>query len=50
MARRTQDPLPVFKVGGIVRLTGNDLEGWLPASARPATSSRKARGIELLAS
>lgn len=25
MAQRAQDPLPVFKVGGIVRLNGDDL-------------------------
>ena len=29
MARRAGDPLPVFKVGGIVRLNTNDLEDWL---------------------
>jgi hypothetical protein len=29
MARRGQDPLPVFKVGGIVRLTQEDLDAWL---------------------
>lgn len=29
MARRTSDPLPVFKVGGIVRLNNSDLEDWL---------------------
>lgn len=29
MARRGADPLPVFKVGGIVRLNNNDLEDWL---------------------
>lgn len=29
MARRTGDPLPVFKVGGIVRLNQVDLEDWL---------------------
>ena len=29
MARRTSDPLPVFKVGGIVRLTATDLDAWL---------------------
>ena len=29
MARRAGDPLPVFKVGGIVRLNHNDLEDWL---------------------
>ena len=29
MARRTTDALPVFKVGGIVRLNLLDLEDWL---------------------
>jgi hypothetical protein len=29
MARRSHDPLPVFKVGGIVRLNHHDLEDWL---------------------
>jgi hypothetical protein len=29
MARRGEDPLPVFKVGGIVRLNGEDLDDWL---------------------
>lgn len=29
MAQRSQDPLPVFKVGGIVRLNGDDLSDWL---------------------
>jgi len=29
MARRGGDPLPVFKLGGIVRLNCGDLEDWL---------------------
>jgi hypothetical protein len=29
MAQRDADPLPVFKVGGIVRLNMHDLEDWL---------------------
>lgn len=29
MARRGADPLPVFKIGGIVRLNMPDLEDWL---------------------
>jgi hypothetical protein len=41
MARRAGDPLPVFKVGGIVRLNANDLEDWLSRqrerSIRPQT-------------
>jgi hypothetical protein len=49
MARRTGDPLPVFKVGGIVRLNTSDLEDWLsrqrdrsmrlPAVALPTASA-----------
>jgi hypothetical protein len=49
MARRAGDPLPVFKVGGIVRLNTGDLEDWLtrqrdrsmrvPASIASASSS-----------
>ena len=29
MARRATNPLPVFKVGGIVRLNAGDLNDWL---------------------
>lgn len=29
MARREENPLPVFKVGGIVRLNHDDLEDWI---------------------
>lgn len=36
MARRAADPLPVFKVGGIVRLNATDLEDWI-ARQREAT-------------
>jgi hypothetical protein len=40
MARRGQDPLPVFKVGGIVRLTQEDLEAWLlRAQARTSVTA-----------
>ena len=46
MARRADDPLPVFKVGGIVRLNGDDLREWLERQRRrtivgaaPATPS-----------
>lgn len=34
MARREEDPLPIFKVGGIVRLNQSDLEGWLDRQRR----------------
>ncbi|MBP6633428.1 MAG: helix-turn-helix domain-containing protein [Kofleriaceae bacterium] len=39
MARRGHDPLPVFKVGGIVRLNAVDLEDWL-ARQRESTMVR----------
>jgi hypothetical protein len=52
MARRGGDPLPVFKVGGIVRLNSSDLEDWLtrqrdrsmrvPAHTAPAISTAPA--------
>jgi hypothetical protein len=29
MARRGQDPLPVFKIGGIVRMNQPDLDAWI---------------------
>lgn len=29
MSIRAHDPLPVFKVGGIVRLNGVDLDAWI---------------------
>jgi len=29
MARDVHDPLPVFKIGGIVRLNQQDLDDWL---------------------
>jgi hypothetical protein len=37
MARRGEDPLPVFKVGGIVRMNQLDLDAWL---ARQRDASR----------
>jgi len=41
MSRRAEDPLPVFKVGGIVRLNLADLDNWLARqrqAAMPASS------------
>ena len=29
MARRAKDPLPVFRVGGTVRMTVEGMKGWL---------------------
>lgn len=29
MTRRAADPLPIYKIGGIVRLSRDDLNGWL---------------------
>jgi hypothetical protein len=44
MARRAGDPLPVFKVGGIVRLNNTDLEDWL---ARQRQSSMRTPMVAL---
>jgi hypothetical protein len=58
MARRDQDPLPVFKVGGIVRLNDDDLEGWLsrqrdrslaPARSESAQTLAHAERLKLIA-
>jgi hypothetical protein len=58
MAQRTEDPLPVFKVGGIVRLNGEDLEDWLRrqrarsaniARPAPAAGEEAAQRLKLIA-
>jgi len=60
MARRAGDPLPVFKVGGIVRLNSGDLEDWLARqrdrsmrvpvhAAAPATSGNEDVALRLIA-
>ena len=48
MARRGDDPLPVFKVGGIVRLNTDDLDGWLQRQ-RGATIARRTDRLVLIA-
>jgi hypothetical protein len=40
MARRVEDPLPAFKVGGVVRMNLNDLSAWLMRQA-----ARGLRGV-----
>ena len=47
MARRTSDPLPVFKVGGIVRLTAGDLNDWLSRQRDRSLGRNVAQGAEL---
>ena len=60
MAQRGQDPLPVFKVGGIVRLNGDDLSDWLlrqrersltpmPVSPAPEQAHRPEMSLKLIA-
>lgn len=60
MARRAGDPLPVFKVGGIVRLNSGDLEDWLARQrdrsmrvpvhgAAPAVSGNEEVALRLIA-
>jgi hypothetical protein len=55
MARRAEDPLPVFKVGGIVRLNGDDLALWLSrqrdrtlVTSRPLVAESESR-LKLIA-
>lgn len=38
MARRTNNPLPVYKMGGIVRLNESDRDDWLLREQRRSTS------------
>lgn len=49
MARRAEDPLPVFKVGGIVRLNAGDLEMWLSQQRRRSMPVQAAPGLQLIA-
>jgi hypothetical protein len=59
MAQRSDDPLPVFKVGGIVRLNGDDLADWLvrqrgrslaqPAAAPTASAASDRPELKLIA-
>ena len=61
MAQRAHDPLPVFKVGGIVRLNGDDLADWLlrqrerslapvtPVVVPPETRERAEVNLKLIA-
>ncbi|MEM9487973.1 MAG: hypothetical protein AAGC55_02450 [Myxococcota bacterium] len=43
MARRTDDPLPVFKIGGIVRLNTEDLESWVARHRDRALGANRAK-------
>ncbi len=50
MAQRPLDPLPVFKVGGIVRLNKPDLDAWLERQrAGSAAASYATRAIPAIA-
>jgi len=51
MARRHHDPLPVFKVGGIVRLNQEDLDGWLRRERHRTLAGAHPRetGLKLIA-
>jgi hypothetical protein len=50
MARRASDPLPVYKVGGIVRLNKVDLDAWLARQRTTSHDAIRAQGVQLLAS
>lgn len=50
MARSEEDPLPVFKVGGIVRLNREDLEDWLGRQrTRSITRPTQSQPLALIA-
>jgi hypothetical protein len=40
MAQRDPDPLPIFKVGGIVRMNLGDLDEWLARQRTRSLASR----------
>ena len=48
MSRRPEDPLPVFKVGGIVRLNEPDLHDWLFRQRSKSLPAREAQPNLLL--
>ena len=48
MATRDHDPLPAFKVGGIVRLNHEDLDAWL-GRERDRSMRRPRTSLELVA-
>jgi hypothetical protein len=48
MARRTADGLPVFKVGGIVRLNLVDLEDWLTRQRDRSLGRPLGAGLETI--
>ena len=41
MAQRVEDPLPVFKVGGIVRLNSDDLNDWIARQRQRSLPKRQ---------
>lgn len=45
MVIRAQDPLPVFKVGGIVRLLTADLDAWLEQQRETAMQTARRRPV-----
>ena len=49
MAQRDEDPLPVFKMGGIVRLDSADLEQWLARQRERSLPRRPSHGLQLIA-
>ena len=44
MAQRPNDPLPVFKIGGIARLNDADLQAWLARQRQQSWPRARARG------
>ena len=49
MAQRADDPLPIFKVGGIVRLNQSDLDDWLGRQRERSMRRREGERLQLIA-
>lgn len=49
MARRDNDPLPAFKIGGIVRLELKDLRAWLERERARSVPAVSGRALALIA-
>ncbi len=47
MATRSADPIPVYKVGGIVRMNLSDLEAWLLRQRDRATAPARVEGADV---
>ena len=49
MSQRSHDPLPVFKIGGIVCLDPGELEAWIARQRRESGASERPPHLRLSA-